>query len=91
MGQEKFRKHKSRPKVRGADDVRSPNEKKASLTECVRMFWADGGNNSARKGRITLGLRLVDKLQNTSPALVLVRRLRSGLRETFQQVDRWRP
>ena len=28
MGQEKFRRHKSRPKVRGADDVRSPNEKR---------------------------------------------------------------
>ena len=28
MGQEKFRRHKSRPKVRGADDVRSPDEKR---------------------------------------------------------------
>ena len=53
------------------------------LTEFIRMFRADGGNNSVREGSGPLRLRLVDKLRNADPTLALARRLRSVLRETL--------
>jgi len=77
-------RQESRPTDRGGGEGETKllrQMKEGVLTDFVRMFRADGGDNNVRERSGPLWLRLVDMRRNPSPAVALARRLRSVLRE----------
>ena len=76
-------RQESRPtdRGRGRGDKITCQMKEGVLTDFVRMFRADGGDNNVRERSGPLWLRLVDMRRNPSPTVALARRLRSVLRE----------
>jgi hypothetical protein len=65
-------------------------EVRCKLTEFVRMFRTNSGNNSIGESRRPLWLSLIDELSNPRPALAFPSSLRRVLRKALQEADRSR-
>ena len=59
----------------------------SELTEFIRVFWADRGDNCISESRDQLWPRLIDEICNVGPALAFAWRLRGVLCEALVEVD----